>query len=61
MNVLKSADQLIHHHQNGLERELVVAIVEKIFQTGSEEFKYHSTVIIFPFKAVDSWYPYTSG
>jgi ankyrin repeat protein len=41
--------------------ELAAAVVEQIFQTRSQEFKHHDTVLAFPPKPVDGWYPCTSS
>jgi hypothetical protein len=47
VNVFDSANQLIGKKEDGFERELSVAEVEKIFQTGSKEIKDHGIVVTF--------------
>ncbi len=37
MDILDTGDELIGEKENGLQRELSIAEVEKILQTGSEE------------------------
>lgn len=45
MNVLDSGDELVGKQQHGLQRELAVAEVEEILQTGTQQVKNHSVVI----------------
>jgi hypothetical protein len=45
MDVLDTRDELIGQEQDGLQRELAVAEVEQVLQTGSEEIKNHGIVV----------------
>jgi len=45
VNVLDTGDELIGEKKDGLQRELAVAEVEKILQTGSEKVENHSIVV----------------
>jgi len=45
VDVLDAGDELVCQQKNGLQRELAVAEVEEILQTGSEEIKNHSIVV----------------
>ena len=47
MDVLDAGYKLVGQQQDGLERELAVAEVEEILQTGPEKVDYHSIVITF--------------
>jgi hypothetical protein len=53
MDVLDAGDELVGQQQDGLERELAVAKVEKILQTGSEEIDDHGVVVTFGSKPAD--------
>lgn len=45
MNVLDARDELVSQQKNRLQRELAVAEVEEILQTGTEEVKDHGIVV----------------
>lgn len=45
VNVLDARDELIGQQENGLERELAVAEVEKVLQAGAEEVEDHGVVV----------------
>ena len=45
VDVLDAGDELVCQQKNGLQRELAVAEVEEILQTGSEEIENHSIVV----------------
>lgn len=47
MNVLDAGNKLIGKEKDSLQRELAVAEVEEIFQTGSEKIENHGIVITF--------------
>ena len=45
VDVLDTRDELVCQEQDGLQRELPVAEVEQVLQTGSEEIKNHGIVV----------------
>lgn len=45
VDVLDSGDKLVGEQQNGLQRELAVAEVKEILQTGTQQVKNHSIVV----------------
>lgn len=47
VDVFDAGNELVGEEENGLQRELAVAEVEKIFQTGSEQIDNHSVVVTF--------------
>jgi len=47
VNVFDAGNELIGEKEDGLQRELAVAEVEKILQTGSQEINDHSIVVTF--------------
>ena len=47
MNVLDSGDKLVCKEKDGLQRELSVAEVEQVLQTGSKKVQNHGIVITF--------------
>jgi hypothetical protein len=61
VDVLDPGDELIGQEQNGLQRELAVAKVEEVFQTGSEQIENHGIVVAFGSKPTDEWDPDTAS
>lgn len=45
VNVLDAGDELVGQQEDGLQRELAVAEVEQVLQTGSEEIQHHGIVV----------------
>lgn len=61
VDVLDAGDKLICQQENGLERELAVAEVEQILQTGSEEVQDHGVVVTFCSEPTDERDADTAG
>lgn len=55
VDVLDAGDELVGQEKYSLERELSVAKVEEIFQTGTEEVENHGIVIALGSKPADKW------
>lgn len=53
VNVLDSGDELVREEEDGLQRELSVAEVEQILQTGAKKVQNHGIVITFCTKPAD--------
>lgn len=47
VDVLDARDELVGQQENGLERELAVAEVEQVLQTGAEQVQHHGIVVTF--------------
>jgi hypothetical protein len=55
VNVLDAGDELVGQQKNSLQRELAVAEIEKILQTGSEKVENHSIVVTLGTEPADEW------
>lgn len=61
VDVFDTRDQLVGKEKDGLQRELAVAEVEKILQTGSKEIKNHGIIVALGSEPADKWNSHTSG
>lgn len=61
VDVLDAGDELICQQEDGLERELAVAEVEQILQTGAEEVQNHGIVVTFCSEPTDERDADTAG
>ena len=61
MDVLDTRDELICQEQDSLQRELPVAEVEQILQTGAEKVKDHGIVVTFGSEPTHEWNTDTAG
>ena len=55
VNELETKEKLVGEHQDGFERELAAAKVEKVFQTRAQEVKHQRIVVAFGLVSVDTW------
>ena len=51
----RRAYHLISEHQNGLERKLSLAVVEKVLETGYQQVDDHDIVVSFDSEPVNIW------
>lgn len=61
VDVLDARDELVRKQEDGLERELAVAEVEQVLQTGTKEVQHHGVVITFCSKPTDERDANTAG
>lgn len=61
MNVLDTRDELVGQQEDGLERELAVAEVEQILQTGPKKVENHGIVVALGSEPTDEWDADTAG
>lgn len=61
MDVFDAGNELVGEKKDGLQRELAVAEVEKILQTGSQQIDDHSIVIAFGTEPTDEGNTNTTG
>lgn len=61
VDVLDARDELVRQQEDGLERELAVAEVEQILQTGTEEVQHHGIVVTFCSEPTDERDAHTTG
>lgn len=61
MNVFDTGDELVCEEQDSLQRELPVAEVEQILQTGSEEVKNHGIVVTLSSEPANKRDSHTAG
>jgi hypothetical protein len=61
VDVFDAGDELIGKEEDSLQRELAVAKVEEIFQTGPKQVQNHGIVVTFSSKPANEGNPNTSG
>ena len=61
MDILDPGDELIGKEKDSLQRELAVAKVEEIFQTGPKQVQDHGIVVTFGSKPANEGNPNTSS
>lgn len=61
VDVLDARDELVRQQEDSLERELAVAEVEQILQTGAEEVQHHGVVVTFRSEPTDERDANTTG
>lgn len=61
VDVLDARDELVRKQEDGLKRELAVAEVEQVLQTGAKEIQHHGVVVTFCSEPTDKRDANTTG
>ena len=55
MDIIQTANELVGEHQNGFKREGATTVIEKVFQTGTQQIKHHRVIFTLGRIEVYTW------